>query len=214
MTGGRVRVLLADDHPVYREGLAGLLAVTDDVEVVAQAANGVEAVELAGRHLPDVAALDLNMPGLSGIEAARRILGVSPATAVVMLTMYDDDDTIFQAIRAGARGYVVKTEPPAAVVAAIRSAALGEAIFSRALTNRLARWFATMAPGNAVLPQLTPREREVLELIVHGRDNGAIATYLGVSGKTVRNLVSNVFTKLQVTDRAAAIVKAREAGLA
>jgi len=212
MTDERIRVLLADDHPVYRAGLAGLLAVTDDLVVVAQASSGTEAVECAREFTPDVAALDLNMPGLDGIEATRAILAVSPRTAVVMLTMYDDDATVFQAMRAGARGYVVKTEAPAAVVAAIRSAALGETIFSAALAHRLTGWFAGMGRTQP-FEHLTPREREVLQLIVRGRDNAAISAILGVSPKTVRNVVSNVFAKLQVADRAAAIAKARESGL-
>ena len=209
----RTRVLLADDHPVYREGLAGLIGVCDDLEVVAQASTGTDAVALARDTTPDVAVLDLNMPGMHGIEATAAIVAASPATAVLVLTMYDDDATIFQAIRAGARGYVVKTEPPAAILAAIRSAAQGEMIFSAALARRMAAWFDGFDRTRTPLAQLTPRERQVLALIARGRDNASIASVLEVSDKTVRNVVSNVFAKLQVTDRSGAAAKAREAGL-
>lgn len=211
---GRTRVLLADDHPVYREGLAGLISVTDDLTVVAQAANGTDAVALAAELRPDVAVVDLNMPELHGLEATRAILAASPATAVVVLTMFDDDATVFQAVRAGARGYVVKTDTPAAIIAAIRSAAQGEAIFSADLARRMTRWFDDLAPTPPDLVELTPREREVLTLLARGRDNAAIGSLLGISGKTVRNVVSNVFAKLRVADRAAAIAKARQSGLA
>lgn len=206
------RVLLADDHPVYREGLAGLIDVCDDLVVVGQAADGATALRLAEETRPDVAVLDLNMPGLHGIEAARAIASASPQTAVLVLTMYDDA-TIFQAVREGARGYVLKTEPPEAVLAAIRSAAHGEVVFSAALARRMVDWFGGLGVPREPLPQLTPREREVLGLITRGRDNRAIATLLGVSDKTVRNVVSNIFAKLHVVDRASAAAKAREAGL-
>lgn len=209
----KVRVLLADDHPVYRDGLAGLIAVSGDLEVVAQASDGAQAVALASKVRPDVAVLDLNMPVLHGIEATRQIVAACPDTLVVVLTMFDDDATIFQAVQAGARGYVVKTEPPGVVLGAIRSVAAGDAVFSAALAQRLAAWFAGLNQHRTPLPQLTPREREVLMLMARGRDNTAIGAALGVSPKTVRNVVSNVFSKLQVTDRAGAIAKARESGL-
>ncbi|MFT3886991.1 MAG: response regulator transcription factor [Arachnia sp.] len=206
-------VLLADDHPVYREGLAGLIDVCDDLIVVAQASDGREAVDLAEALHPDVAVLDLNMPGLQGIDATKAIAAVSPMTAVLVLTMYDEDTTIFQAVRQGARGYVLKTEPPEAILAAVRSAAHGEVVFSAGLARRMADWFGGMGTAHEPLPQLTPREREVLSLIARGRDNPGIAALLGVSDKTVRNVVSNIFAKLHVVDRAAAAAKAREAGL-
>lgn len=207
------RVLLADDHPVYREGLAGLIDVCDDLVVVGQASDGTAALRLAEELRPDVAVLDLSMPGLHGIEAARALASASPETAVLVLTMYDDDATIFQAVREGARGYVLKAEPPEAILAAIRSAAHGEAVFSAALARRMSDWFGGFGVASAPLPQLTPREREVLALIARGRDNPAIASLLGVSDKTVRNVVSNIFAKLHVVDRASAGAKAREAGL-
>jgi len=210
----KTTVMLADDHPVYRAGLAGLIAVSDDLEVVGQASDGLEAVKLAGLLEPDVAVLDLNMPGLHGIEATREILAASPGTVVIVLTMHDDDATIFRAVQAGARGYVVKTEAPSAVLGAIRSVSHGDAVFSGALVERLTAWFAGLGASRTTLPPLTPREREVLTLMARGRDNATIGTVLGVSPKTVRNVVSNVFTKLQVTDRQAAVAKARDAGLA
>ena len=208
-----IRILLADDHPVYREGLAGLLAASPDLTVVGQASTGTEAVVLAESVTPDVVVLDLNMPELNGVDAARRIVGTAPHTAVLILTMYDDDALVFQAMQAGARGYVLKSADPATVLAAIRSVARGEAIFGAVLAQRLSHWFTSMAGERTPFVQLTPRERQVLDLIARGWGNPAIADSLGVSAKTIRNLVSNIFSKLQVADRAAAIAKAREAGL-
>lgn len=213
MSDDPVRILLADDHPVYLDGLAGLLAATDDLAVVGQASTGAEAIELAESLTPDVAVLDLNMPVVNGVDAARRIVGSAPHTAVLILTMYDDDALVFQAIQAGARGYVLKSADPAAVLAAIRAVARGEAIFGAAVVQRLSTWFSTMANDRSPFVQLTPRERQALDLIARGWGNPAIAQSMGVSAKTIRNLVSNVFAKLQVADRAAAIAKAREAGL-
>jgi DNA-binding NarL/FixJ family response regulator len=168
---------------------------------------------LAESVTPDVVVLDLNMPELNGVDAARRIVGTAPHTAVLILTMYDDDALVFQAMQAGARGYVLKSADPATVLAAIRSVARGEAIFGAALAQRLSHWFANMAEERTPFVQLTPRERQTLDLIARGWGNPAIADSLGVSAKTIRNLVSNIFSKLQVADRAAAIAKAREAGL-
>ena len=213
MTEDPIRILLADDHPVYREVLAGLLAACPDLSVVGQASTGTQAVAVAESVTPDVVVLDLNMPELNGVDAARRIVGAAPHTAVLILTMYDDDALVFQAMQAGARGYVLKSADPATVLAAIRSVARGEAIFGPALAQRLSHWFASMAAEQTPFVQLTPRERQALELIARGWGNPAIADSLGVSPKTIRNLVSNIFSKLQVADRAAAIAKAREAGL-
>ena len=213
MSPDPVHVLLADDHPVYRDGLAGLLGATTDLVVVGQAGTGREAVELAASLTPDVVVLDLNMPELNGVVAARQIVGTAPHTAVLILTMYDDDALVFQALQAGARGYLLKSADPDTVLAAVRSVARGEAIFGAALAQRLSQWFATMDEHRGPFVQLTPRENQALDLIARGLGNPAIAERMGVSPKTVRNLVSNIFTKLQVADRAAAIAKARDAGL-
>ena len=213
MSPDPVHVLLADDHPVYRDGLAGLLGATTDLVVVGLAATGREAVELAASLTPDVVVLDLNMPELNGVDAARQIVGTAPHTAVLILTMYDDDALVFQAIQAGARGYLLKSADPDTVLAAVRSVARGEAIFGAALAQRLSQWFTSMDEHRGPFVQLTPRENQALNLIARGWGNPAIADRMGVSPKTVRNLVSNIFAKLQVADRAAAIAKARDAGL-
>ncbi len=208
-----VRVLVADDHPLYRDGLAGLLDATDDLAVVGQAEDGARAVALAEELTPDVVVLDLKMPVLDGIEAARRIVAAAPHTAVLMLTMFDDDALVFRAIRAGARGYVLKGADPVAVLAAVRAVARGEAVFGADLAGRLTDWFATAPADLGPFVQLTSREHEVLDLLARGLANPAIAERLGISAKTVRNVVSNVLVKLQVVDRAAAIARARDAGL-
>ncbi len=208
-----VRVLLADDHPMFRDGLAVALGATPDFEVVAEAASGIAAVELAGVHQPDVVVMDINMPGLNGIDATRRIVAESPHIGVLVLTMFDEDESVFQAMRAGAHGYLLKGSDQEDIVRAVRAVARGDAIFGPALAQRLIGYFA---PGRAaVVPftGLTDRERAVLELIARARNNAEIARELFVSPKTVRNHVSNIFAKLQVSDRAQAIVRAREAGL-
>lgn len=213
MNSERIRVLLADDHPVYRDGLAGLLGATTDLTVVGQASTGRRAVTMAESLTPDVVVLDLNMPELNGVDAARQIVATAPHTAVLILTMYDDDALVFQAMQAGARGYVLKSADPDTILAAVRSVARGEAIFGAALAQRLSHWFGTMEGNRGPFAALTPRENQALELIARGWGNPAIAERMGVSAKTVRNLVSNIFTKLQVADRAQAIAKARDAGL-
>jgi len=213
MNSERIRVLLADDHPVYRDGLAGLLGATTDLTVVGQASTGRRAVTMAESLTPDVVVLDLNMPELNGVDAARQIVATAPHTAVLILTMYDDDALVFQAMQAGARGYVLKSADPDTILAAVRSVARGEAIFGAALAQRLSHWFGTMDGNRGPFAALTPRENQALELIARGWGNPAIAERMGVSAKTVRNLVSNIFTKLQVVDRAQAIAKARDAGL-
>lgn len=204
------RVLVVDDHPLYREGLVGLLATTGDLTVVGQAADGLEAVRLAAELVPDVVVMDLTMPGLDGIEATRRIVAATPAVRVLVLTMLDDTG-VADAIAAGAHGYVAKSATPDATLAAIRSIAHGDITFSASLAARL----AAMAAGGtrARFTQLTARELEALTLLAKGWDNPRIARRLGIADKTVRNLVSIILVKLQVTDRAAAIEKARQAGL-
>jgi RNA polymerase sigma factor (sigma-70 family) len=209
-----IRVLIADDHPLFRDGLSALLTDGPDTELAGVATSGSEAVDLAIATQPDVIVMDLHMPGLNGIEATRRIVADSPHIAVLVLTMFDDDDSIFSALRAGARGYLLKGADQEQIRAAIRAASNGEIIFGTQLAARMLAYFtagATAPPQ--VFPQLTEREREVLDLVAQGRANQAIAARLGLSQKTVRNHVSNILTKLQVADRAQAIVQARDAGL-
>jgi DNA-binding NarL/FixJ family response regulator len=214
-----ISVLIADDHSHFRAGLRALLAAVPDVEVVGEASGGDEAVALAARLQPDVILMDLHMPGLSGIEATARILHTSPHIRVLVVSMFDDDDSVFAALQAGAGGYLVKGARKAEIVRSIRAVAAGEAIFGPAIATRLMHYFATPHP-NALLnapsdafPGLTEREREILVLIAQHHTNPEIARRLQVSPKTVRNHVSNIFTKLQVATRAQAIIRAREAGL-
>ena len=213
--GERVtRVLVADDHPAFRRGLELMLDDVDDVEIVGFAETGAKAVDLTEKLSPDVVLMDLRMPDLDGIEATRRINRLDAAPAVVVLTMFEDDDSVFAAMRAGARGYLLKGADQDEIVRAVRAAAAGEAIFGPEIAARVIRHFASGSGSNAAaFPALTEREREVLELIAAGKGNATIAHELMISLKTVRNHVSNIFTKLQVSDRSAAIVKAREAGL-
>ena len=212
-----IRVLVADDHPAYRRGLALMLTGVDDLELVGSAATGAVAVEMAGALAPDVVLMDLRMPDLDGIEATRRIkrLAAAPVPAVVVLTMFDDDESVFTAMRAGARGYLLKGADQDEIVRAIRAAAAGEAIIGPEVASRVVDHFAAGAGSTtAAFPALTDREREVLAMIAAGKGNATIAHELMISLKTVRNHVSNIFTKLQVSDRSSAIVKARRAGMA
>ncbi|HEY3558397.1 MAG TPA: response regulator transcription factor [Kribbella sp.] len=210
-----VRVLLADDHPVYRDGLAALIGSLDGVEVVGTAADGVEAVAGARELQPDVVVMDVQMPRLDGIEATRAITADSPHIGVVVLTMAEEDQTLFAAMRAGARGYLLKGANQDEIVRAITAVAQGEAIFGPAIARRVADFFAgapAATPGG-LFPQLTAREHEILALVAAGRSNAQIAAELYLSPKTVRNNVSNIFAKLHVADRAEAIIRARDAGL-
>jgi DNA-binding NarL/FixJ family response regulator len=214
----RIRVLIADDHPFFRDGLRVLLEATPDTELAGEAGNGDEAVRMAATLNPDVILMDLRMPRTGGIEATRKILKKEPHAAVLVLTMVEDDDSVFAAMRAGARGYLLKGADKEEMLLAIRAVARGEAIFGPGIAKRLIRYFssAPQAPARApraVFPELTDREREILDLIAAGKNNQEIAEELYLSLKTVRNYVSNIFTKLQVADRAQAIVRAREAGL-
>jgi DNA-binding NarL/FixJ family response regulator len=212
-----IRVLLADDHPVYRDGLAALLASVEGLEVVGTAEDGDAAVVLATELQPDVVVMDVQMPGLDGIEATRRLTAASPHIGVVMLTMAEEDATLFSAMQAGARGYLLKGANQAEITRAVTAVAGGEAIFGPAIARRIADFFAAgPSVGSAAeqaFPQLTAREREILELVAAGRSNAQIASTLFLSPKTVRNNVSNIFAKLHVADRAEAIVRARDAGL-
>ncbi len=215
----RIRVLIADDHLFYREGVRTLLQGVSNVEVVGEAATGDEAITQAAQVQPDVILMDIKMPGLNGIEATRHILHTTPHIGVLVVTMFEDDDSVFAAMRAGARGYLLKDADQDELVQAIRAVSRGQAIFSPAIAQRLIQYFAVLpsqapqAGPSVVFPELTDREREVLELIARGNSNATIAHQLVLSMKTVQNHVSNIFGKLQVADRAQAIVRAREAGL-
>lgn len=211
MSERQIRLLIADDHPAFRRGLRAMLESAEEFDVVGEAMDGDEAVKLSLELEPDVVLMDLRMPGVNGIEASRRILAESPSTGILVLTMFEDDDSVFAAMRAGARGYLLKGSEQEEVLRAIRSISSGEAIFGAEIAKRLIGYFSSA--NAAVFQELTDREREVLELIAQGMANQAIANELVVSLKTVRNHVSNVFNKLQVTDRAGAIIKAREAGM-
>jgi DNA-binding NarL/FixJ family response regulator len=208
-------VLIADDHPLFREGLRGRLDRVADVAVVGEAASGDEAVELAHKLEPDVILMDIKMPGLNGIEATREIQQASPQIGVLVLTMFEDDDSVFAAMRAGAKGYLLKDSGGEGVVHAIRAVASGEAVFGPGVAERIMGFFAApraAAPQRA-FPELTEREEEVLSLVAQGKSNREIARQLFVSLKTVRNHVSNILLKLQVADRAQAVIRARDAGM-
>jgi DNA-binding NarL/FixJ family response regulator len=209
-----IRLLVADDHPAFRRGLELMLADVDDIEIVGEAQTGLHAVELAAELSPDVILMDLRMPGLDGIEATRRLTRGSSAPAVLVLTMFEDDDSVFAAMRAGARGYLLKGAEQDEIVRAIRAVAAGEAIFGPEIAQRVITYFASgTGAAAAAFPELTQREREVLDMVAAGKGNATIAHELMISLKTVRNHVSNIFTKLQVSDRSAAVIKARRAGL-
>jgi DNA-binding NarL/FixJ family response regulator len=210
-----IRVLLVDDHPVFRHGLTALLSASPDVEVVGEGSTGFDAVRLAEELRPDVVVMDLHMPELDGIEATRRITGQQPDSGILVLTMFADDDSVFAAMRAGARGYLVKGADGPDVLRAISAVARGEAIFGPSVAQRVLGYLTRplSAQDQRVFPELTAREREILGLVASGLGNAAIAGRLSLSHKTVRNNVSSIFTKLQVADRAEAIVRARRAGL-
>ncbi len=210
-----IRVLIADDHTLFRDGLRALLASIPDIEVVGEAANGKEALKLATELLPDVILMDIQMPDLNGIEATRQILRISPHVGIIVLTMFQDDDSVFAVMRAGARGYVLKGADQALLLRAVRAVANGESLFSPEIATRLIQFFANLEPTSRpeLFPELTEREREILAYIADGQTNAEIAEKLVISIKTVRNHVSNIFSKLQVADRTQAAIRAREAGL-
>ena len=209
----RIRILIADDNAEFRERLRGLLAAQPDLAVVGEAASGDAALVLAARLLPDVVLMDLQMPDLNGIEATRRLVATSPHVGVLVVTMFDDDDSVFAAMRAGARGYLLKGARKAETLRAIRAVASGEAIFSPVIARRLMGFFTAVRPVPTLFPELTDREREILAHIAQGRGNQEIAGRLSLSLKTVRNHVSIIYGKLQVADRAQAALRAREGGL-
>lgn len=210
-----IRILIVDDHPLIRSGLRALLASAEDMQVVGEAGTGEEAMSQSASLQPDVIAMDLHMPGMGGIEATRKILQSNPQTHILVLTLFEDDDSLFAALRAGARGYVLKEANEVEVLRAIRAVNSGEAIFSATIAQRLIDFFASQgqpAPPTP-FPELTDREREILTWIARGSNNTEIAQGLGIGLKTVRNYISSIFNKLQVADRAQAIVRAREAGI-
>ncbi len=217
MTAARdtaVRIVLADDHPVVRGGLRALVNTIDGLEVVGEAADGAAAVREVQLLRPDVVLMDVRMPGLGGVEAARRIREVVPETAVLMLTMYDDDATVLTAMQAGARGYLLKGAEQSEIVGAIHAVVAGQVIFGPGIAGRVLEYFAAPPPPAAEpFPELTEREREILDLLASGRRTAAIAEALFLSPKTVSNHLTSVFAKLEVADRAEAIIRARQGGL-
>ncbi len=192
-----------------------MLGSEPDMEVVAEAATGEDVVERATEARPDVILMDIQMPGVNGIEATRRILGINPEIGIVVLTMFEDDDSVFSAMRAGARGYVLKGAPPSEILKVLRAVGAGEAYFGPEIAKRLMDFFSAPEPASPAqaFPELTTREVEILDLIAHGHSNAKIAGRLFLSPKTVGNHISHIFTKLQVADRTQAIIRAREAGL-
>jgi DNA-binding NarL/FixJ family response regulator len=210
-----LRILIADDHPLFRHGMAALLAANPEFSVVGEATTGQEAVRLAGSLQPDVILMDIQMPELNGIEATRRILYESPHIRILIITMFEDDSSVFAAMKAGARGYILKDARKEEIIRAIGAVGSGEAIFSPAIATRLMDFFAAPRPDlpQQAFPELTAREFEILGLIAQAHSNLEIAQRLSLSHNTVRNYVSNIFSKLQVADRAQAIIKARESGL-
>jgi len=215
----KIRVLIADDHALFREGLRALLNAMPDIEVISEASDGESAIAQAEASQPDVILMDINMPGINGIEATRRALGAHPSLGIIMVTMLEDDASVFAAMKAGARGYVLKGAHHEDILQAIRTVAGGQAVFGPAIAARMMIFFQNLnaaskptVPTDA-FPELTDREREVLQLMSQGASNKAIADKLVISGKTVSNHITNIFSKLQVADRAQAVIRARDAGL-
>jgi len=210
-----LRILIADDHPLFRHGIREFLNLSPDIQVVGEAMDGEEAMSQAETLHPDVILMDVNMPGVNGIEATRRILHASPHIRILVVTMFEDDGTVFAAMRAGARGYILKDADKENILRAIKAVANGEAIFSPTIATRLIEFFSTQSSTlpRDIFPSLTERERQILQLIARGKSNAEIARELSLSPKTVYNYVSNILSKLQVADRAQAIIRAREAGV-
>ncbi len=209
-----IRILMADDHTLFRDGMRALFGTLPNTELVGEAANGNEAVTLAEELQPDVVLMDIQMPELNGVEATRQIVQTSPHIGVIIVTMFEDDDSVFAAMRAGARGYVLKGADQEEMLRAIRAVSRGEALFGPTIAARLTSFFNNSSShAAAAFPNLTDREREVLNLLAQGLSNQEIAGRLVISVKTVRNHVSNIFSKLQVVDRVQAIIRARDAGM-
>jgi DNA-binding NarL/FixJ family response regulator len=214
VTASTIRVAIADDHPIVRDGLRLLFDSRPEVDLVGEASDGADIIAVALQARPDVVIMDVNMPGTNGIDATRQIVTQRPEIGILVLTMYDDDETVFAALRAGAHGYLLKGAEQDEVVSAVIAVARGEAIFGAAVASKILAYF-TQAPTVTArpFPELTERELEVLNLVASGRNNTTIAKDLGVSTKTVANHVSNTLTKLHLADRAEAIIRARDAGL-
>jgi DNA-binding NarL/FixJ family response regulator len=211
----KLHILIVDDHPLFRKGMRTLLNSMEGVEVVGEGISGEDAIALAEDLQPDVILMDLQMPGINGLTAIREIVKTSPHIRILVVSLFSDDDSVFAAMRAGARGYILKDTEEEEMLRAIHAVGGGEAIFSPAIATRMMSYFSstrTKIPKE-IFPELTDREREILELIADGNPNPDIATELKISLKTVRNYVSNIYSKLQVADRAQAVIKAREAGL-
>lgn len=208
-----LRIVVADDHTIVQQGLRALLSTVSGYELVEVTSTGEQAVRAAVTHRPDVVVMDIQMPGIGGIEATRQICRRTPDVAILMLTMFDDDESVFAAMRAGALGYVLKGASPDTMIRAIAAVAGGEAIFSAGVARRALTYLTSSRTDDVAFPELTPREREVLEEIAAGRSNTAIAARLGMAASTVSNHISAIFGKLQVATRAEAIVRARDAGL-
>lgn len=209
-----ISILIADDHTLFRDGLKALFGSVADTAVIGEATTGAEAIQQAKKHQPDVILMDIQMPDLNGIEATRQIVQTSPHIGIIIVTMFEDDESLFAAMRAGARGYVLKGADQDEMLRAIRAVARGEALFGPAIASRLMTFFK---PSNSLaasaFPHLTEREIEILQLLAKGLNNQEIADKLVISTKTVRNHVSNIFSKLQVVDRVQAVIRARDAGL-
>jgi DNA-binding NarL/FixJ family response regulator len=208
-----IRILLVDDQPLLRQGFRMVLSAEDDLEVVGEAGTGDEAVRMTRLLAPDVVLMDVRMPDLDGVEASRRIAATSPGVAVLVLTMHDDDETVFAALQAGARGYLLKGAEQEEIRRAIHAVVAGEMIFAPGVTGHLVARLSGPATPTPAFPELTPREREILDRMAAGRSNGAIAAEFSLAAKTVGNHVSSIFAKLGVATRAEAIVTARDHGL-
>jgi RNA polymerase sigma factor (sigma-70 family) len=210
----RIHLLIVDDSEPFRVGLRALIKATSDMALAGEAGNGREAITLAERLQPDVILMDLHMPDVNGIEATRQIVQTSPHIAILVLTMVDDDESLFAAMQAGARGYLLKGAAKSEILRAIQDVASGAAIFSPAIASRMMTYFSQMQQRAVyAFPELTDREREILQLMAQHQTNQEIAQQLHLSPKTVRNYTSNIFAKLQVADRAEAIIRARDVGL-
>ena len=207
-------VVIADDHQFFRDGVRALLDAQPDMECVGEASTGEEVIHLSAELQPDVVLMDVQMPGMSGVEATRQIVSSSPQIRVLVVTMFEDDHLVFAVMRAGARGYLLKGTRHEDMVRAIRAVGSGDAIFSPAIAAKLVDYFAALQPSSPtqVFPDLSSREREILALLALGYKNAEIADHLVISPKTVRNYVSNIISKLQVADRAQAILRAKDAG--